>query len=390
MLLTVAIIQDRLASYRVPLFSALQERLREHGIALRLIYGESSDAVKTRADEGPPPWAELAETRHLALRGTQAVWQRLPRDIRRADLVIMEQGNRLLSNYPLLARRKLGGAAVAYWGHGKNYQSTRPEGVRERWKCFLLPYADWWFAYTDLTVAHLIDKGFPANRITNLNNSIDVTGFRNDLASVTPADIDRAMRDLSIPDGSRVGLYCGSIYAEKRIGLLLHSAEIIRRAAPDFHLVVVGDGPDAERVYEAATVHPWVHYVGAKQGRPKAVLFASAHVQLNPGAVGLHVLDAFTAGLPMVTRVDAPHGPEITYLESGLNGLMVESSEPGAYAEAVLGLLEDESRRESMRQACLEASWRFSIESMADRFCEGVRACLEMKGGSPPGVRSRK
>ena len=38
-----------------------------------------------------------------------------------------------------------------------------------------------------------------------------------------------------------------------------------------------------------------------KKGREKAAWFKLASVVLNPGLVGLHILDSFWAGVPMVT-----------------------------------------------------------------------------------------
>ena len=49
---------------------------------------------------------------------------------------------------------------MAYWGHGANFQSDAPVGVRERWKQMLLTKVDWWFAYTQMTVDILTKAGY--------------------------------------------------------------------------------------------------------------------------------------------------------------------------------------------------------------------------------------
>lgn len=231
--LTVAILQNRIWQYRVPLFSRMKEQLEAQGITLRLIHGQASRLEKTRGDEGSLDWSEPVKNTFLRCSGRELIWQRLPGDMRRdANLVVVMQENRILSNYPLLVRRRLGGPLIAYWGHGRNYQSLRPAGLLEQWKSWLARRVDWWFAYTEITVDHLVGLGFPPQRITNLQNSIDVSAFRRELGSVTESDLRRQRTLLSIPDDSQVGLYCGSIYPEKRIDLLIQSAEIIKASLP--------------------------------------------------------------------------------------------------------------------------------------------------------------
>ena len=52
--------------------------------------------------------------------------------------------------------------------------------------------------------------------------------------------------------GAPVGLYCGSLYPDKRLDLLLAAAEKVHEKHPGFRLVVVGDGPSRPFVTDAA------------------------------------------------------------------------------------------------------------------------------------------
>ena len=61
-----------------------------------------------------------------------------------------------------------------------------------------------------------------------------------------------------------------------------------------------------------------------------------------PGRVHLAVLDAFAARAPMVTIESPRHSPEIEYLVSGRNALVLPASTtPAEYAAAVSSLLWD-------------------------------------------------
>ena len=234
------------------------------------------------------------------------------------------QENRLLSNYPWLFLRGLHKAKVAYWGHGRNFQADRPTGLLEKWKQFMVGRVDWWFAYTGMTKDILLSDGYPGERITVLNNAIDNEGFVGNLASITDVRLAELHGELGLQQSVKVGLFCGSLYPDKRLDFMVAAADKIKAALPDFHLLVIGDGPSVSVIKEAAALRPWLHWLGVRKGIEKAGYFRLAHVVLNPGLVGLHVLDSFCAGVPMVTTADARHSPEIAYLEDGNNGLVVQ------------------------------------------------------------------
>ena len=152
---------------------------------------------------------------------------------------------------------------------------------------------------------------------------------------------------------------------------------MIHAAIPGFRLAVIGDGPSAGIVEQAASSRPWLHWVGARTGREKAEWFAVADVVINPGAVGLHILDSFCSGAPMITTRDSKHGPELAYLHSGENGLIVDG-DAEAYAAAVIALLRDAPRLDALKRAALTDARRYTLENMVNRFADGIERCIAM------------
>ena len=182
----VTILQHRLLHYRLTLFDRLRDELHKKGIDLSLVHGQASPSEQFRNDEGYLPWANIIRNRFQRVGGTDLCWQSLSKNVVDSDLIILMQENRLLSNYPLMIRRWRGGQRLAYWGHGMNFQSKAPNGIRERVKRKLVHQVDWWFAYTEATVKLLTSLGYPQERITCLNNAIDTNAFKKDILSVTP------------------------------------------------------------------------------------------------------------------------------------------------------------------------------------------------------------
>jgi len=373
----VVILQHRLLHYRLELFERLHEACDARGIKLNLVHGQPTKREEKKRDVGTLPWADALINRYVSIGNKDVLWQPFPAHHSDADLVIVMQENRLLSNYPWILLRGSHKAKVGYWGHGRNFQTRHPTGLLEKWKQFLVGRVDWWFAYTDMTKDILLSDGYPFERITVLDNAIDNEGFVADLAAITDDRLAELRGELGLPEGAQVGLYCGSLYPDKRLDYMVAAADKIQAALPNFHLLIIGDGPSASEIKEAAVSRPWLHWVGVRKGAEKAAYFRLAQVVFNPGAVGLHVLDAFCAGVPMVTTADAKHGPEIAYLKDGENGLIVQG-DTGAYADAIIALFQDPLRYAQLQAAALAGAQRYTLQNMVGSFADGIERCLMM------------
>ena len=371
----VTVLQHRLLHYRLGLFESLRKACAEKGIDLHLVHGQATRRELVKKDEGSLPWAHVVKNKFWEVGERDWLWQPFPAELRDADLVVVMQENRILSNYPLLLSRFWSKRKVVYWGHGANFQSDAPRGLREWWKQLMLKRVDWWFAYTQMTVDLLQNAGYPAAQITCLDNAIDSSGFKADLASWSDAEIAAEMARLGANKDAPVGLYCGSLYADKKLELLIQSADLIRQQIPNFTLLMIGDGPSMPQMREAAATRPWLHLLGVRKGREKALYFRMADIMLNPGLVGLHIVDAFCSGLVMITTKTAKHSPEYAYLRDGVNGMAVDAT-PEAFSGAVLDIIRNPVRLAQMQQAALADSERYTLENMVKRFADGIEAAL--------------
>jgi glycosyltransferase involved in cell wall biosynthesis len=373
--------------FRVPFYQRLAERLSARGIGLRVAYSEpyTTEALKSDSVDLPEPLG-LKVARSYML-GGRILLQRVPlSELRHADLVVAVQANGYLLNYPLLLASRLRLKRVALWGHGSNHQG-RPGDLRERFRRSLLRLPDWWFAYTERTADHLVGAGMRREHITVINNAVDTTAFASEIAAVTDQELATLRAQLGISPGDPVGLYCGSLYRHKRIPFLLEAAERIRARLPRFVLLVAGAGVETDLVRVAAR-GPAVRYLGPLYGRNKATLFRLADIFLNPGLVGLAILDSFAAQLPFLTTDIPVHSPEIAYLEPGVSGLLLPHAAE-TFADSVANLLIDRERLRVMAAAAGHAARRYTLENMVANVGDGIERCLRTTAGTPPVAQSR-
>lgn len=382
----VVIVQTAIKQYRVSFFVSLAKELQLKGVELVVIYGKPTAAEANKRDNVSLPSTFGVEVRNHWLLGGRVLYQPLWPEIRHADLVIVEQANKHLMNYLLLIAARMGIKRMGFWGHGRNRQG-RDGILGAAIKRRSLTWANWWFAYTLGTKNYLVDEGVSPHQITNVQNSVDTDQFRTQLAQVCPENLVELRRSLGLGHDARVCLYCGSLYRDKRLELLLESASEIAREVPTFRLLIVGDGPQRQLVADAEARYPWVRYVGAKFGSEKAAYFSLAELFLHPGAIGLAVLDAFVAGVPVITTDIPIHGPEVEYLVNDVNGVItVESAE--TYAGEVVRLFNDREHLERLRREALRSAEHYSVRAMVDNMTQGILDCLEAE--QPSGtVRSR-
>lgn len=365
----IVIVSETLHAYRLPFYRKLAETLKFSPIPtqMELVHGNPEYRQVTSL--------EFVSSYSRVFRTGRTTMQILPRSFYSADLAIFGQEVRHLNQYlPFLTHMVFKSRKFCLWGHGRNFQSKNKITPQESFKAHLTRHAHWFFAYNDLSASIVADLGFPAERITNMMNSIDTTSLVTYKQRLDPSRLITLRRSLGIT-GKHVGIYTGSMYPEKRIPFLLQSCYKIRQSISDFEMIFIGDGADQSLVSEAARHHSWIHYVGVKKEIEKVPYWAISQIFLMPGAVGLVILDSFAMETPMVTTAISTHGPEIDYLDDGVNGLIVQDSfSVDAFSDKAVDLLVNERWRHHLAAGCRASVTKYSIENSARLFSSGIHA----------------
>ena len=341
---------------------------------MQLIYGPANGDGPANEGQIALPWAKCVNDWSATIGGIEVCWQPYGSYVRDADLVIVEQANRLLLNYWLIARRPFCRQKIAFWGHGRDLQSY-PGTIRNAWKKLFLKHVDWWFAYSAEVKEAIIKSALVAERVTNVQNAIDTNAIMSVKAAISAQQLDSLRKELGVGRGP-VGIYCGRIYKEKRIEFLLEACFGIRQLIPSFEVIIVGGGPDQDKIIATAREANWIHYVGPKFGDARVPYFLLSDVCLVPGAVGLAIIDCFALEVPLMTTKFPYHGPEVGYLKNGENGLMTEDNLE-SYVAGVTSALVDQTVLERLKSGCRAAASIYTMQVMIKNFGCGVLTCLE-------------
>jgi L-malate glycosyltransferase len=367
----VIFLVHRVHQYRVDFYRLLKPELEKEGIELVLLYSKSKESHKK--DEVEIEWGKYIPIKTIKIFNTEVYWQPVLRHLKDADMIIVQQANRLLLNYFLIFFRKLHGLKMAYWGHGLNMQLPQ-DSTANKFKKILIAHADWWFAYTKHVKKTVLTSGFDESRITVVNNAIDTFKLASCYQQLNGQQLDKINRELNI-DSKNIGIFCGGIYEEKRIDFLIEATDLIKKEISDFHLIVIGSGPDEVKLKEYIKTRDYIRFVGPKFGLDRVPYFKISKVFLMPGLVGLGVLDSFALETPMATTKFPFHSPEIEYLVNQYNGIMTENNVQD-YAKGVTRLFKEQNILDKLVEGCKATAPLYSNENMVSNFVEGIKKCL--------------
>lgn len=198
---------------------------------------------------------------------------------------------------------------------------------------------------------------------------------------------------LEIPERARVLLNVARLSREKGQGDLIKAVALLRKheSRRELCLVLVGHGPDRQRLERLATVcgaADWVRFAG-HQG-DVTPFYSLADLMILPSCTEGSpnaLLEAMAAGLPIVaTAVGGV--PEIVSARQA--ALLVPPQNPAALAHAIGEILDTEALRLRVSAAARETASTYSPEAYCRSMLDLYGTCLEAqrRGCESPARRS--
>lgn len=369
----VLIIYKFLPQYRKEFFNELKRKLIKHNIELDLIYGKLGNINALKKDEVEIEWGRFIQNRRLKIGKTELIWQPCLKHLRDNDLIIVESANKLILNYYLMFFRYFAKYKLAFWGHGRNMQNY-PNNLRNKFNNLFINKCDWWFAYTKGVKQYLLNHNYPESKITIVQNAIDTFILRKYYSDIKEKEINDLKDQLSIKN-CKTGIYCGAMYPDKKLDFILETCHKVKKEIPEFNMIFIGSGIDSYKAQDASNTYNWIHYVGPKFDSDRTKYFKISSIQLMPGVVGLGILDSFAMETPMITTSNLFHGPEIEYLENGINGIITNDNIDD-YSNSVIEVLRNEKYLKLI-DGCKLSAEKYTVEIMVENFKNGILSCLD-------------
>lgn len=370
----LVLIQRVLPIYREPLFEELRSQSEAAGFDFELWVSLPDRAFMSRGTAGSLNWAKVLPV--IPLFGKAGIeWQIFPfSKILAADVVIVPDNLRVLSNMAVLLIRSLFRKKTICWGHGVNFQPSALSKILSSLRIFLLKRSSAYLLYTEHCLEPMLRQGFKRESIHFAQNAID-SKEASDLHPEHPEVM--AFREANGLGQKPCIAFLGSWYASKNPGRILEIGEHIRKRIPDAQMLVIGGG-DGLHVLRSIEV-PWLSLLGPLHGRDKYVALSTCQCLAITGLAGLNVLDAMAVKLPVVVSNRDDHSPEISFVKNKFNGLIVGDTSKDI-ADACVSLLENNELWSRLSHGAAETARDLTIEKMASNLLAPVIDVVKMHG----------
>ena len=217
------------------------------------------------------------------------------------------------------------------------HQTRQPSHRWRRWIATRLFPFDAVIASADHQAGYLVrHEGLPAHRLHIIHNGIDVGPFM--------APVRNLRGEIGLRAGDPVVGIVAVMRPEKAHTVFLQAAKLVADEVPSAKFLVVGDGPERERVesqIDLLGIRDKVVLYGMSDDMP-AVMAAMDVVVLSSDPIvetfPIAIMEAMAASRPVVaTRV----GSLDELVVDGVTGYLVPPRSPSALADRVVALLRD-------------------------------------------------
>jgi len=280
------------------------------------------------------------------------------------DILIAEANPRYLRTPAAVRWMHRQNRLVIGWGLGAPPLSGALASLRQSQRKRFIRQFDTLITYSQTGAAEYAALGFPKEHISIAVNAV----------TPPPAHPLPARAPLAHNEKARI-LFVGRLQERKHIDHLVKACtQLPESLQPE--LVVVGDGPDRERLESlAGDIYPGAVFTGALYGEALVEQFQSADLFVLPGTGGLAIQQAMSYGLPVIaaeadgTQADLVH-PD--------NGWQVPPNDISALRLALEKALSDPSRmREMGAESYRIVADEINLDKMAAVFVEALNRSVQ-------------
>lgn len=373
----IAICQAVLPAYRIPVFQQLG---RQRDTELTVFASEGRGSIHSVA-AGDAFCHVPSRVYHFSLLGREFRFQPAQFRVmnpRLYDVVILSWDIHYLSLVPALLLARWRKIPTILWGHG---YSQNPNPLTETLRNAVGKMADAVLLYNQTVAKRLIEQGFDKEKVFVAQNALDQAPIQQ--AKQAWLQAPERLADFRAKwqlDPAQTVIFVSRLEAANRADMLISALQRLRNTRPQAKLVIVGNGPDRERLQalvKSLDQANQVIFTGAiYDDNELAPWMLSATVFAYPVNIGLSLLHAFGYGLPVVTSGDIAHqGPEIGAFMDNETGLFYLDGDVESLAKQWQRIFADPMLQKRMAdQALRQVSDTYNLETMIKGFMNVITA----------------
>lgn len=202
---------------------------------------------------------------------------------------------------------------------------------------FMYPQFDHAIALAETHKDYLIStKHIPGKKISVVYNGVEPERF------TTEVDVAAIRAELQVPDDAHVVGIVAGLRRWKAHDMFLNAAQAVLLELPNTYFIIVGDGPDRQRLEEMAqqlNIEDHVRFLGVVANVSQLLrVFDVSTLSSIHEALPITLLEAMAAERPVVAT---DVGSVCEIVEDGVTGFLTPSGDADRFAQSILRILKD-------------------------------------------------
>lgn len=227
---------------------------------------------------------------------------------------------------------------------------------------------EFWFADSQVFDPSNVNK---SRKHYTVYNVIDTAAIAH---VVSTADKDKLKNDLNISGRPVIGIV-GRLAVQKGHSILLDAMSQIVKEIPNVILIVIGDGPERQKLIEKTArlqLDKNILWLGSQPQNKVFDFYSIMDLFVMPSlyeGFGLTAAEAMAASLPVVgTKIEGLS----EVVEDGVSGVLVPASDSVALSKAILKFMQNPEKAKTYGiNGCMRTARLFSLENFS-RSMQGI------------------
>ena len=258
------------------------------------------------------------------------------------SIILLGEMN-ILSNWLAAIIAKIRFKKVIFWSHGLYGNESF---IKTSFRIIFYKLADYHLIYEKRGRELLIEKGFNAEKIKVIYNSLDFEGQTK--------IYNRLRKEKSNPfnffdnNSLPVLIFSGRLTKIKKIDLLIEAFLKLNLKGSICNLLIIGDGFEKNKlikIAESGIRNGSIFFYGSCYDENKlGSFFYNAISTISPGNIGLTGIHSFSYGTPVITHDNFSNQmPEVESIVEGVNGFFFKENDVESLIKTIIRVLNSKS-----------------------------------------------
>lgn len=169
-------------------------------------------------------------------------------------------------------------------------------------------------------------------------------------------------------------IFAGRLSLEKGIDTLI---EIGKKLPSDIQLIILGAGPEEQKIKDFAKNYKNIHYLGYQNKKNTISLIQGSDILIQPSlkeGISSTILEAMACNTIVIA---SNVGGNTELIENGINGIIEEPNDPDSYVKQTITLFENTELQKSLKNQALKTVEKYDWKQVGKLYLEIYESILD-------------